>query len=300
MALIAITGVPAIASGSGYGYSPIGLKNIGNTCFMNSILQCIFATAPLTQYFMSKNGFVKESSIRTCRLSTSYCELLYKARKNKSDVITPSDLKQQVSRVARQFSGYGQQDSQEFLRFMLDGMHNELNRVKKKPKYKQIDCDKLPMDQQSEVWHQYFQERDNSIITDLFEGQLCSKIECMKCGYQSLTFDNFSDLSLSIPNKMSMGSLGVADCLKNFVASERMEKCGYKCSKCKAVDKMEKDITVYRFPKILVIHLKRFSRREKLTTTVTVPKKLDMSVYGPYSSKLVSFFHFSFRTNVSI
>ena len=120
----------------------------------------------------------------------------------------------------------------------------------------------------------------------------------MKCGYQSLTFDNFMDLSLSIPNKMSMSSLGVADCLKNFVASERMEKCGYKCSKCKAVDKMEKDITVYRFPKILVIHLKRFSRREKLTTMVTVPKKLDMSVYGPYSSKFP--FSFFISANISV
>lgn len=167
---------------------------------------------------------------------------------------------------------------------MLDGMHNELNRVKKKPKYKQIDCDRLPMLEQSEVWSQYFRERDNSIITDLFEGQLCSKIECQKCGHQSLTFDGFMDLSLPIPGR-SLGGLDLNDCLKNFTASERMEKCGYKCSKCKAVDKMEKDITVYRFPKILVIHLKRFSRREKLTTTVSVPKKLDMSPFGPYSSK---------------
>lgn len=111
----------------------------------------------------------------------------------------------------------------------------------------------------------------------------------MKCGNQSLTFDNFMDLSLSIPSK-SMGSIGLGDCLKNFVASERMEKCGYKCSKCKAVDKMEKDITVYRFPKILVIHLKRFSRREKITTTVSVPKKIDFSPYGPYSSKFPVFY----------
>lgn len=80
-----------------------------------------------------------------------------------------------------------------------------------------------------------------------------------------------------------MGGVNVADCLKNFVAAERMEKCGYRCSKCKAVDKMEKDITVYRFPKILVIHLKRFSRREKITTTVNIPKKLNMTPFGPYS-----------------
>ena len=119
----------------------------------------------------------------------------------------------------------------------------------------------------------------------MFEGQLCSKIECKKCGYQSLTFDSFLDLSLSLPSGMTIGGLDLDDCLKNFTSSERMEKCGFKCEKCKAVDKMDKDITVYRFPKILVIHLKRFSRRAKITSTITVPKKLDMSPYGPYSRK---------------
>jgi hypothetical protein len=49
-------------------------------------------------------------------------------------------------------------------------MHNELNRVVKKPSYKEIDCDKQTMDEQSEIWDKYFKARDNSIITDLFEG----------------------------------------------------------------------------------------------------------------------------------
>jgi ubiquitin C-terminal hydrolase len=44
-----------------------------------------------------------------------------------------------------------------------------------------------------------------------------------------------------------------------------MEKCGYRCEKCKVEDKMEKDFSIFRFPKILVIHLKRFTKREKLT-----------------------------------
>ena len=72
--------------------------------------------------------------------------------------------------MAPQFTGYGQQDAQEFLRFLLDGIHNELNRVVSKPPYKEIDCDKETIEKQSEIWAQYFKARDNSIITDLFEG----------------------------------------------------------------------------------------------------------------------------------
>lgn len=49
-------------------------------------------------------------------------------------------------------------------------MHNELNRITSKPKYKEINCDKEPMENQSEIWYEYFHARDDSIITDLFEG----------------------------------------------------------------------------------------------------------------------------------
>ena len=152
----------------GYGYSATGLNNIGNTCFMNSILQCIFATAPLTKYFLT--DYSSEPQLRARRLADSYYSLLKSARMSRGGSIAPSELKQQISRVARQFSGYGQQDAQEFLRFLLDGMHNELNRIEQKPKYKEIECEKLPIDQQSAQWSQYFAARDNSIITDLFEG----------------------------------------------------------------------------------------------------------------------------------
>jgi ubiquitin carboxyl-terminal hydrolase 8 len=80
------------------------------------------------------------------------------------------------------------------------------------------------------------------------------------------------DLSVQIPKKyVSMGSVDVAACLESFTAPETMEKCGYRCEKCKAVDRMEKDFTIFRFPAVLVIHLKRFSRREKITTTVSIP-----------------------------
>lgn len=104
------------------------------------------------------------------KISSAYHELLTDARNNRGSAIAPTDLKNQISKVAKQFTGYGQQDAQEFLRFLLDGMHNELNRVTSKPKYKEINCDKESMERQAEVWYQYFKARDDSIIADLFEG----------------------------------------------------------------------------------------------------------------------------------
>jgi len=85
------------------------------------------------------------------------------------------------------------------------------------------------------------------------------------------------DLSVSIPRKSVRitGYIDVEECLKNFISPEKMEECGFKCKRCKKVDNFSKELTIFRFPKILVIHLKRFynsyMRREKLNTTVKIP-----------------------------
>jgi ubiquitin C-terminal hydrolase len=69
-----------------------------------------------------------------------------------------------------------------------------------------------------------------------------------------------------------------------------MIDCGYKCEGCKKQVSVEKDLTIYRFPKILVIHMKRFyhsaMRKEKLNSSVLFPEQLDMRQYAPHSSKL--------------
>jgi len=98
------------------------------------------------------------------------------------------------------------------------------------------------------------------------------------------------DLSVQIPRKAVRytGYIDVDECLKTFTATEKMENCGYKCSNCKGIDNMEKDISIFKFPRILVVHLKRFynssMRREKLSTTIQIPTTLDMRPYGPHAS----------------
>jgi len=84
------------------------------------------------------------------------------------------------------------------------------------------------------------------------------------------------DMSVPIPRKAvrMTGYIDTSECIKSYTTPELMERCGYKCSKCKAVDQHEKQMTIYRYPKILVLHIKRFYnssvRREKLSTTVNI------------------------------
>lgn len=77
-----------------------------------------------------------------------------------------------------------------------------------------------------------------------------------------------------------------------------MQKCGYTCQKCRQKDNFTKQMSVYRFPKILVLHLKRFynsyTRREKINTLVKIPESLDMTPYAPHSCKEI-FLLFTFQ-----
>ena len=118
-----------------------------------------------------------------------------------------------------------------------------------------------------------------------------NRTKCVSCNYSATAFDNFMDLSIEIPKSAVriIGSVDLSDCLQKFVEVESMKDCGYKCVGCKKIVNVEKDLTIYRFPKILLIHLKRFYhsaiRKEKINTTVKFPENLDMRKYAPHSSK---------------
>lgn len=104
------------------------------------------ASPYLTHYFQSK--FHSEKHNRSTKLATTYGELLKTCRNvGGKEAVTPKALKSAVARTVATFSGYAQQDSQEFLRFLVDRMHDELNRVKKQPKYKELKfANTMPID----------------------------------------------------------------------------------------------------------------------------------------------------------
>eukprot|EP00290_Baffinella_frigidus_P053270 CAMPEP_0180350686 /NCGR_PEP_ID=MMETSP0989-20121125/6127_1 /TAXON_ID=697907 /ORGANISM="non described non described, Strain CCMP2293" /LENGTH=441 /DNA_ID=CAMNT_0022340077 /DNA_START=98 /DNA_END=1420 /DNA_ORIENTATION=- len=182
----------------------VGLSNLGNTCFMNSCLQCLSNTPELTGYFVS-NEYAREvdHASKSKQLTLNYAELIQDMWKagGKNVTIQPSALKMQISKWARQFSGYNQHDSQELLRFLLDGLQEGLMRPKKEPPWPYDDdsFDARPILEQSERMWQNYMARNNSLITQVFCGQLHSLVVCNVCKRESNCYDPFMDLSLPIP-----------------------------------------------------------------------------------------------------
>jgi ubiquitin carboxyl-terminal hydrolase 6/32 len=92
-----------------------------------------------------------------------------------------------------------QHDSQELLAFLLDGLHEDLNRVTVKPYVERKDSDGRPDSiVAAEHWDNHC-KRNRSIIVDLFHGQIRSQLKCVDCHFESVTFDPFTFLSLSLP-----------------------------------------------------------------------------------------------------
>uniref|UniRef100_A0A8C3VCC1 Ubiquitin carboxyl-terminal hydrolase 2 n=1 Tax=Catharus ustulatus TaxID=91951 RepID=A0A8C3VCC1_CATUS len=253
-------------------------------CFMNSILQCLSNTKELRDYCL-QNQYLRDlnnnSRMRTALMSefAKLIQLLWTSSPNES--VSPSEFKTQIQRYAPRFVGYNQQDAQEFLRFLLDGLHSEVNRVLVRPRASTDTLDHLPDDEKSrQMWRRY-QEREDSRISDLFVGQLKSSLTCSECGYCSTAFDPFWDLSLPIPKK-GYGEVTLMDCLRLFTKEDVLDGDEKPtCCRCKARTRCTKKFSIQKFPKILVLHLKRFSeariRSSKLTTFVNFPlKDLDL------------------------
>ncbi|XP_078137712.1 ubiquitin carboxyl-terminal hydrolase 15 isoform X2 [Sander vitreus] len=182
-----------------------GLSNLGNTCFMNSAVQCLSNIPPLTEYFL-KDKFTEELNEDNPlgmkgEIARVYAELIKQLWSGKFSYVTPRPFKTQVGRFAPQFSGYQQQDSHELLAFLLDGLHEDLNRIRKKPYIQLKDANGRPDKVVAEeAWENHI-KRNDSIIVDIFHGLFKSTLVCPVCAKVSVTFDPFCYLTLPLPMK---------------------------------------------------------------------------------------------------
>lgn len=242
----------------------VGLRNLGNTCFMNSSLQCLSATIPLTDYFLgydyrseiNKNNFLGTGG----KLVVAYAELMKLIwLGTKNQVVKPTSFKSQLEKFAPQFVGTRQHDAQELLSFLLDGIHEDLNRIPKKPYIEDPDYDGSNDEQAAiDAWKNYLR-RDKSLIVDVFQGQLRSSLQCLACGHRNIRFEPVMYLSLPILDS----SRTLNDCLELYLAEEKLRGDNqWYCGKCKSHRDATRKTDIWILPPILIVHLKRFKFNE--------------------------------------
>ena len=213
-----------------------------------------------------------------------------KYKDNRTKVISPHDFKSILEEFAPQFEGYSQQDAQELLAYLLDGIHEDLNRVTTKTYIEDKDCDGDNDDEDSiESWKNYLL-RNKSIIVDLFQGQLRNTLQCRICQHKSIKFEPFMYLSLPIVSDDENGYTAntLNECLELFCRTEILQGDNvWFCPKCKTHVSATKKLDLWMLPPILIIHFKRFNnatnnttnRRTKLNNKIQYPiKNLDLSI----------------------
>lgn len=277
----------------------VGMHNLGNSCFINTIVQCLNHIEPLTSYYLN-GDYITDLNTRNPlgsggRVASAYASLLKEAWSGKYSALAPRLLKQTVASFAPQFNNSYQHDSQEFCQYLLDGLHEDCNRVVNKPYVEELEG--FGMEDQKaaiETWRKHLLRHD-SIIVDRCQGMHRSHLTCPKCGRESIKFDAFSTISVPLATDKMSASIELMDCIDKFLEGEQLDELNaWYCPGCKKHVCALKMIALWSVPDVLILHLKRFQFdhcsvrndviRSKLNETVRFPiERLDLTdkVLGP-------------------
>ena len=229
-----------------YNHGKCGGQNLGNTCYMNSSIACLSNCSELTSYFLcDEYNYEKEINEKTKqgtrgKLPRKWYNLLKEYWLSNDSYGNPSSFKSTMGNFAPRFSGFGQQDSNEFMIFFLDFMNEDLNKNNEK-KYEEIkeqQSNEKDIDCAKRFWD-YFLHRNNSIITDLFTGLFKNCVSCT-CGYTSITYQPFNILQLPIPDEKKFTNKNNIEIEINFYNDKESIINNYKIK----IDKKLDEITI--------------------------------------------------------
>ncbi len=283
----------------------VGLKNRGNTCFMNTFLQMLMSIQEFNNYFISKNYIedlcrqIKYTMNKQKKqigvhmlLTRAFGNTLYEINqlKENENVYDPKMFHENFQKMHSRFQGFKQHDCLEALTIVLDGFHESL-------KYNmQISITGTPVSENDKLMlaamkaQNEYSKNNYSIICELFNAQMLQSIICQEEGREnellSQKFDPYTQTLLEIHNENKT----LYDCLENFFAKESLDNDNLYYDE-KSQKKVKSDIVrkYVELPPYLFISLKRFKQNmmgisyEKNVQPIAIPFEEDLLDLSDYT-----------------
>ncbi|XP_058085772.1 ubiquitin carboxyl-terminal hydrolase 21-like isoform X2 [Magnolia sinica] len=238
-----------------------GLANIGNTCFLNAVLQCFTHTVQLVQSLRSfDHEFPCQGNDGGFCVLCALREHIDLSLASSGQTIIPWKLVENLNYLSSSLQRYRQEDAHEFFQCMLDRLHS-------------CCVDLKPQDESSSL-------QDDSFINQIFGGRLRSQLRCCNCGHCSDNFEPLIDLSLEIEDTDS-----VLTALESFTQVEKIEDTEtiFTCESCREEVSLEKQLKLDKVPEVVTLHLKRFKSNgyyiQKIWEFVGYPLELDLQPF---------------------
>ncbi|CAH1398774.1 unnamed protein product [Nezara viridula] len=240
-----------------------GFVNLGNSCYLNSILQALFHVPAFVNWLLNDNTHtsrcesmngITHSECLICAMSKT----LQSSHKCTGSVVKPLQIYSKLKSICKHLVHGHQEDAHEFLRYLIEGMERSYLTI-----FNGIKLDSY--------------SKETTPLNQIFGGYLRSEVTCLECQHVSTTFQHFQDLLLDIRNASS-----VEDALDSYFSRERLGdgEHGYRCEQCKRKVAATKKFSIERPPKALCIALKRFGvTGGKNSKPISVKQHLDINKY---------------------
>jgi ubiquitin carboxyl-terminal hydrolase 2 len=259
-----------------------GIVNLGNSCYINSAIQCLSHTLELTDFFLLNKWKIINNNYEYNNFSKEWYKIL-NALWEDNCTISPNSLLKLMVKISKEtkmslgFSSYRQNDIQELLTFLLDIMHESLN-------IGGIQPTEIDNTISSKHWNKFFEKKYSKVI-DLFYGQIETSISDINTKKKlSSNFQPVCFFTLPIPkfNKNIKINPSINDCFDLYLEEEILDddnKWFYK--KTNEYIKVIKKTKIKKYPKILILCLNRFNNdNTKINTQVDITELFNIDKHS--------------------